>query len=267
MIPASSAAGRDFYLAYLNSPAWRATRNRALRLADYRCQHCGNKRDLQVHHRTYERLGREWDQDLEVLCDSCHRGHHIEDAEHTVLGVYLTLARIARRDRWTGSIADLNADVKALCAQHHVPADPRSIEKALRLVVGDVPVSERRATVATPQVALSPDADPCSCEACVASGVSTQRQHRDRYSSELLHGEDLRRWYAARDAFVELAARIGHLVAKPFPGSPRTPEEHTRILNDQRREHHQQAYRAEREAHEKIHIAERLDRIFKGVQS
>ena len=78
VIPASSAASREFYLAYLNSPAWRATRNRALRLANWTCQQCGGKRDLQVHHRSYERLGREWDQDLEVVCDDCHREVHIE---------------------------------------------------------------------------------------------------------------------------------------------------------------------------------------------
>src|SRR5687768_12923038 len=118
VIPASSAASREFYLAYLNSPAWRATRNRALRLANWTCQQCGGKRDLQVHHRSYERLGREWDQDLEVVCDDCHREVHIEQGEQGPLGVYLKLARVAIREAGFGSVADLNADVKALCARH-----------------------------------------------------------------------------------------------------------------------------------------------------
>lgn len=245
VIPATRAAGREFYLTYLNSPSWRATRNRALRLANYRCQKCGGKRELQVHHLSYERLGREWDQDLEVLCDDCHREHHIEAAQDTTLGRYLKLARVALRERAAGTIADLNADVKALCAQYKIPADPRLIEKALSLLIGDL-VRERRQERAEPESPLAPDADPCSCEACVTAGVSTRRQRRDWHTGELLHGDDLRRWWAAHDAYYDLVERVGDRLIKAWPGPVRTPAEHERILSEQLREHHKAAYLEER---------------------
>jgi hypothetical protein len=52
-----------------------------LRSADYRCERCGSPgdaRSLEVHHLTYERLGRELPEDLMVVCWPCH---DIEDAE------------------------------------------------------------------------------------------------------------------------------------------------------------------------------------------
>lgn len=61
------------YLAYINSSAWRARRLRALDRADRRCQVCGERKWLQVHHVSYERLGHEADADLTVLCWWCHQ--------------------------------------------------------------------------------------------------------------------------------------------------------------------------------------------------
>lgn len=60
------------YLSYIRSDAWKARRKRALFLAGYRCQICGSKSRLQVHHVTYANLGHELDQDLTVLCRVCH---------------------------------------------------------------------------------------------------------------------------------------------------------------------------------------------------
>jgi 5-methylcytosine-specific restriction endonuclease McrA len=62
---------KDTYAEYLKSPQWQERRKRALRLADGRCQVCSNPaRD--VHHNTYERLGRELDRDLIAVCGRCH---------------------------------------------------------------------------------------------------------------------------------------------------------------------------------------------------
>jgi len=42
-----------------------------------RCAQCGEtKGELHVHHLTYERFGNESLQDLQVLCKTCHLGHH-----------------------------------------------------------------------------------------------------------------------------------------------------------------------------------------------
>lgn len=132
-VPIKTAA-RAFYLAYLNSPEWRARRNEALKAAKYRCSQCGAKRDLQVHHRTYERLGREPLEDLAVLCFTCHNGEHIRLAEDTSLGLYLKIAGEALRLHPFTRIADLSEDVKLLCAKYKIPNKPELIAKAIRLV-------------------------------------------------------------------------------------------------------------------------------------
>lgn len=64
------------YAIYLKSPEWQFIRERKLAQANYQCEKCGHKDHLQVHHKTYEHIGHEWDSDLLVLCDSCHAKEH-----------------------------------------------------------------------------------------------------------------------------------------------------------------------------------------------
>jgi hypothetical protein len=65
------------YREYLRTPEWRRTRAAALERAGYCCAlDVTHTEDLEVHHRTYERLGRELAIDLVVLCRPCHRLHH-----------------------------------------------------------------------------------------------------------------------------------------------------------------------------------------------
>jgi hypothetical protein len=64
------------YPDYLETPEWQARRKIMLRLAGYHCQVCNRDRSLHVHHRTYERRGREDPADLIVLCDECHDLFH-----------------------------------------------------------------------------------------------------------------------------------------------------------------------------------------------
>jgi 5-methylcytosine-specific restriction endonuclease McrA len=72
-----SRAQREWYRrVYLNSAHWRATRARAFARAGGRCQRCHRRPPREVHHRTYARLGRERDRDLEALCDECHQARH-----------------------------------------------------------------------------------------------------------------------------------------------------------------------------------------------
>lgn len=83
--------GKQEYAKYRSSSVWRATRDRRLAAAEYRCEfrptigdwhprrgyaygdRCTNAVGLEVHHLTYERLGAERNEDLEVLC----RFHHL----------------------------------------------------------------------------------------------------------------------------------------------------------------------------------------------
>jgi 5-methylcytosine-specific restriction endonuclease McrA len=63
------------YAEYLRSEQWRQTAATAKERSPY-CALCPARDGLEVHHRTYARLGREWPSDLTVLCDRCHRRQH-----------------------------------------------------------------------------------------------------------------------------------------------------------------------------------------------
>lgn len=64
------------YEEYLKTEYWRMTRRAALRHYGKQCGRCGSAEDINIHHRTYERLGAEELADLEVLCRSCHAQEH-----------------------------------------------------------------------------------------------------------------------------------------------------------------------------------------------
>lgn len=64
------------YQNYLNDPSWKRQRKKALKRAWYRCEYCGSTKNLDVHHMTYRRVGHEDDDDLIVLCHTCHQKVH-----------------------------------------------------------------------------------------------------------------------------------------------------------------------------------------------
>ena len=64
------------YRDYLASPHWQKVRMEAIKRAKYCCQLCNSRKRLEVHHRTYERLGRELPEDVIALCDGCHEIFH-----------------------------------------------------------------------------------------------------------------------------------------------------------------------------------------------
>jgi len=66
----------ESYLKYLKEPHWIAFRERVLKFWSYRCCLCMSEKKLDVHHRTYERKGREELTDCVVLCRKCHNRVH-----------------------------------------------------------------------------------------------------------------------------------------------------------------------------------------------
>src|SRR5262245_38656430 len=66
------------YKAYINSAEWKEKRRLVFRKQGRKCTDCGKTSELQVHHKTYERLGHERLSDLEVLCRQCHANCHPE---------------------------------------------------------------------------------------------------------------------------------------------------------------------------------------------
>lgn len=74
----SDLCPEHWYETYLRSPHWQRTRKLKLQQVRH-CERCGDWRHLEVHHRTYARVGAEEMTDLEVLCADCHDKHHQEN--------------------------------------------------------------------------------------------------------------------------------------------------------------------------------------------
>jgi len=148
------------YLAYLQSPAWKTKRNRALRLAHWACHRCGGRRDLQVHHVTYERLYAEIDGDLEVLCQSCHNSHHREEQKPTESRIYsLLVSEVLGRDPFA-KIADISAEVKDLCRARQIRLDIPAIDRAISLVCSTRLKDRERGNTAYVSAVDAPEDEP-----------------------------------------------------------------------------------------------------------
>jgi len=61
------------YKDYQSSSHWKQLR---AKIKPKRCYACGKQKRLQLHHMTYERLGKELNADLCFLCDRCHKAVH-----------------------------------------------------------------------------------------------------------------------------------------------------------------------------------------------
>jgi hypothetical protein len=73
---------RRRYFEHVNSARWRNMRKDIVRLRGNKCERCGtNSSSLQLHHKNYERLGKELTSDLELLCLPCHATADRERAE------------------------------------------------------------------------------------------------------------------------------------------------------------------------------------------
>ena len=64
------------YEKYMKSEEWKDKRWKALERGWHRCCLCGAEECLHVHHRSYDNLGDERPEDLEVLCKHCHASRH-----------------------------------------------------------------------------------------------------------------------------------------------------------------------------------------------
>jgi hypothetical protein len=80
LAPSGGAGGSGYsseYLAFMQSPAWRAQRGRVLRRDAHRCQQCGGRRGLEAHHLWYASpVADTPDWGIKTLCGRCHAGAH-----------------------------------------------------------------------------------------------------------------------------------------------------------------------------------------------
>lgn len=65
--------GYNSYTEYLNGDHWKIFSNS---VRAEMCSECGSRRSLQVHHKTYKRLGAELASDVTTLCATCHMKAH-----------------------------------------------------------------------------------------------------------------------------------------------------------------------------------------------
>jgi 5-methylcytosine-specific restriction endonuclease McrA len=129
------------YTAYMQSPAWQARRRAALNAAGWCCEQCGMPRELvrlQVHHRTYERLGAELPSDLQVLCRPCH-----ERADERRRAELVRWRLDGELNRWVrdrlGPEWELFADSAWLQTLYKAERGMRELERMLRKLFGSEP--------------------------------------------------------------------------------------------------------------------------------
>jgi hypothetical protein len=71
------------YSEYLLTDHWKDIRERKLASkSSYICYACGERSGLELHHKTYKRIGKEWLNDLVWLCRDCHEKTHVFEREH-----------------------------------------------------------------------------------------------------------------------------------------------------------------------------------------
>lgn len=122
------------YEEYLKTPEWRKRRNAFLGRKGWHCERCGRKVDLQVHHRSYARLGSERDEDLEALCRDCHEGHHYSYSQQTNIGVYIKLVEDTIATERYETLGDLTEAVNIRCAKLKIPYNNHQIQTAMSLI-------------------------------------------------------------------------------------------------------------------------------------
>lgn len=64
------------YKQYLKSEHWKQTKEKAYIILGRKCNRCGSKNYLNIHHKHYQNIGCELIEDLEVVCKSCHEKIH-----------------------------------------------------------------------------------------------------------------------------------------------------------------------------------------------
>lgn len=140
------------YGEYLSTPEWRRCRDRALVRAGWRCQwrDCeGTAGRLEVHHRSYEHLGAEPDDDLVVLCYGHHHGLHAR-LEHLRRLHWRVIRDVINSGTFAG-FGDFVEAVKARFGALHITVDPHELNEmlsaALREVAIDVPTHPTRVSV------------------------------------------------------------------------------------------------------------------------
>jgi len=90
------------YKNYLSTKRWEEISNLCKELHLNKCNRCENTENLQAHHKTYENLFEEKQEDLECLCRDCHEKEHgIEGRKSSYYNIRNLTSRINAMDLLT----------------------------------------------------------------------------------------------------------------------------------------------------------------------
>lgn len=166
------------YAQYLRTRWWYGRRNEALRQARYRCQSCESKRELQVHHTSYERLGDEADSDLSVLCRGCHLGEHrVEVQSHVAL--YARMLSAVVGEQALEDLSDIIDEAKRRLAKAEVPIKPDEFNAAVARVLPRFPFTPPKGKEELFECSEygQPLTKAEACEALRALGIAAAMRH------------------------------------------------------------------------------------------
>lgn len=144
--------GYNDYDDYLRSPAWAHTRRRYRDNCPWVCL-CGSDKRLQLHHKTYKRLGAERLSDLQVLCDRCHSLVHQLQREGLIdiglIGFFdlrrVVANRIERDEQQRRARQDIQAAKKARVADKFERRAEQDRRIAERIARGGLTNKQRKA--------------------------------------------------------------------------------------------------------------------------
>jgi len=71
-------ATQEEYNTYIESDEWKERCRRFIKEVG-ECEECSSKENLTCHHIKYKNLGKEEREDVEVLCEECHKDKHKYD--------------------------------------------------------------------------------------------------------------------------------------------------------------------------------------------
>jgi hypothetical protein len=220
------------YTAYLSTPEWRRSRDRALARARWRCEWtgCAAMDDLAVHHRSYEHLGAERETDLQVLCRGHHQSVHTR-YEHMARVHWRVIRDVVNAGPFE-SFADFVGEVKNRLAALHIriaaPELHDMLSATLRDVPLDVPTHPRRVDVRESGAHIS-ESEACAVLASLGIGdIPSMTAVRQLPDAEIVYRHwraDQRKAYqliqqqiletAHRVAALEDAAEAANAEAKP----------------------------------------------------
>ena len=87
------------YHEYMISEQWRDFREFAYKMLGRQCAKCGGSSHIELHHKTYFRLGHEKVPDVVPMCRVCHNRFHLQFSKTNGLSLKTATNRFLRKKR------------------------------------------------------------------------------------------------------------------------------------------------------------------------